>query len=66
MKKNIHYIVIPELPEEHQKPFINWITGQTMPLIEAEGENKTKCAYKADYEHWLEYYQKGQTAPIYD
>jgi hypothetical protein len=66
MEKNIDYVVIPELPQEHQQPFIEWLTGQTIPLIEGEGENSMKCAYKWDYDKWLSYWSNGRIAPVTD
>lgn len=54
MKKNKDYVVITELPEEEQTPFVRWLAGQTRPLIEAEKENKWNCAYAWDYKCWKE------------
>lgn len=64
--KNETYVVIPELPEEQQRPFSEWLIGQTLPVIDDEGENRYNCAYKWDYDKWLAYWQKGKNAPVYD
>lgn len=64
--KNINYIVISELPQEQQEPFNNWLFGQTRPLVEQEGENARNCAYKSDYNIWLNHWKKGQEAPMHD
>lgn len=51
-EKNVNYIVIEELPEDQQEPFSKWLYGQTVPIIESEGDHH--CAYKWDYDLWLE------------
>jgi hypothetical protein len=66
LRKYEHYVVVSELPVEHQKPFNDWLIGQTRPFVESEGENQYNCAYKWDYLKWLGYWIKGKTAPIYD
>lgn len=53
MRKNIDYIVIPELPQEEQEPFLKWVTGKTMPDIAEEGDNRYQCFFKRDYDRWL-------------
>lgn len=55
MRKNVDYIVISDLPIDQQRPFENWLKGQSMPMIESEGESRYKCAYKWDYDRWIEY-----------
>ena len=55
-------MVITELPKEQQLPFVNWLSGQTRPGIEGEGD----CAWKWDYERWLGYWKRGLKAPVSD
>ena len=59
------YIVIPSLPEEQQKPFEEWLLGQSIPIpfFEKEGENFNKCAYLHDYNYWYSYWIKGEKVP---
>jgi hypothetical protein len=64
--KGENYIVIPELPKEEQEPFNKWLSGQTCPLVEAEGENKFKCAYIGDYRQWKTAWAKGRVAKVWD
>lgn len=65
-EKGKTYVVIPELPENEQKPFSDWLTGQTLPIIDSEGENAYNCAWKWDYDKWKAYFEKGQIAPVTD
>jgi hypothetical protein len=51
--KNKHYVVINELPPEHQVDFENYLSGSTIPVISKEGENSFNCAYIWDYEKFL-------------
>ena len=51
--KNKHYVVINELPKEHQIDFENYLSGSTIPVIKKEGENSFNCAYIWDYEKFL-------------
>ena len=32
---------------------IDWLTGQTMPVIEEENDDKFSCYYAHDIEDWL-------------
>ena len=52
MKKNVDYVVIPELPTHQQKEFDAWLIGQGRPAVSEEGENKFKCAYLSNYLAW--------------
>ena len=60
------YVVIPELPKEQQKPLWKWLVGQTMPIVEEEGENARECCFKWDYDQWYEAWSRGRIAPVYD
>jgi hypothetical protein len=53
MIKNVDYVVLTELPKEHQEPFLACFGLGTVPVIEKEGENKHKCFYKEDYDWFL-------------
>ena len=66
MKKNVDYIVIPELPIQQQAPLCKWLSGQTVPIVEEEGENKDKCCYIWDYKQWFEHWEKNRIAPVID
>ena len=55
--KNKDYVVIPELPENIQKPFEDWLTGKTRPVIEVENENMFECAYYSDYKKFSKTFQ---------
>lgn len=66
MTKGEDYIVISELPEEQQEALKKWLIGQTMPVVEQEGENAHNCCYRRDYDHFLAYWQAGQIAPVND
>lgn len=65
-QKGVHYVVIPELPEEQQALFTKWLDGQTVPIVGEEGENKFKCAYKWDYDQWYASWSKGKTAIVWN
>ena len=68
MKKNKEggYVVIHELPKEQQEPFKLWLEGQTVPIVEDEGENKLWCAFKYDYDKFLRSWKVGLVAPSID
>ena len=53
--KNIHYVVIKELPSEIQEKFEAWLTGKTTPIVNQEGDNSFHCAYIWDYTEFLNY-----------
>lgn len=52
MKKNVDYVVIPELPTHQQKEFEAWMVNQGRPAVSVEGENMFKCAYLSNYLMW--------------
>jgi hypothetical protein len=51
--KNIHYVVVKELPEEIQSKFEIWLTGKQIPIVDKEGANAFNCAYYWDYQDFL-------------
>ena len=51
--KNLHYVVISELPEHLQSEFRNYLKGKTVPIVEKEKENSMDCAYHSDYVKFL-------------
>jgi hypothetical protein len=61
-----HYVVIPLLPIEQVEPFSKWLYGQTVPVIEAEGEYANQCAWLWDYKKWYEAWSMGRAAIILD
>jgi hypothetical protein len=62
----IYYVVITKLPIEQQAPFKEWLRYQTIPCVESEGDDKMNCAYKWDYDKWLDSWNKGENAIIED
>jgi hypothetical protein len=66
INKKEHYVVIPLLPIEQIEPFSKWLHGQTVPVIEEEGEYANKCAWLWDYKKWHEAWSTGQVAIILD
>lgn len=62
MRKKASHIVIDELPEEQRAPLRKWLIGQTMPVVPGKGD----CCFSWDYERFLKYWKKGQTAPVDD
>jgi hypothetical protein len=51
--KGVHYVVVSELPEDIQKPFEDWLKGQTRPMVEKEGDKMFDCAFHWDYTNFL-------------
>lgn len=51
--KNLHYVVISELPERLQADFRKYLQGKTVPMVEQEKENSMDCAYHSDYVKFL-------------
>ena len=51
------YVVVSKLPEEQREPFLKWIQGRTIPVIETEPKDAI-CAYKSDYNYWLSFIYK--------
>lgn len=45
------------------KSFLDWITGQTCPLVEEEGNNKFDCIYSWDVDRWMYYQIKHKITP---
>jgi hypothetical protein len=43
---------IRNLPTEEQKPFLEWLYGQTRPVIENVPANEQDAYYPEDYERW--------------
>ena len=67
--EGIYYVVVNELPEDQQKPFSDWLIGQTLPVIEEEERKYGKVtitAYSWDYEYWYDYWIKGEEALVTD
>ena len=56
------YIKISELPEIEQEHLIKWLYGQTVPLIDGEGN----LAYLMDYIRFRRAFYRGDVAVIYD
>jgi len=46
-----YFIFIDELPKEEQQPFVKWLFGQTVPIV--EGQENRKAAFRADYNRWV-------------
>jgi len=63
-ESSVPYVVIGNLPEEWQKPFSDWLCGQTVPVIESEGDSL--CAYYSDFERWAIYFINGLEAKVID
>lgn len=53
--KNVHYVVVNELPEDIQRPFENWLTGKKRPIVFQEGDNSGDCAYIWHYTEFINY-----------
>lgn len=51
--KNLHYVVISELPENLQQDFRKYLQGKTVPVVKQEKENSMDCAYHSDYVKFL-------------
>lgn len=63
---NLNYVIIEDLPEDQQKPFDEWLLGQTTPVIPEEELFRHKpvfCGYAHDYHLWYDYWIKGEEAP---
>lgn len=66
MEKGKDYIVISELPEEQQAALREWLVGQTLPVVPAEGDKANDCCYRRDYDRFFTYWKAGQVAPVFD
>lgn len=53
--KNVHYVVVKELPDEIQDKFEQWLSGKRRPIVFNEGNNFCECAYYSDYTEFLNY-----------
>ena len=51
--KNVHYVVVKELPMDLQYKFEEWLSGKRRPIIFNEGDNSLDCAYQFDYKEFL-------------
>ena len=47
--KNVHYVVVKELPDEIQDKFEKWLSGKRRPIVFNEKDNFCECAYYSDY-----------------
>ena len=45
-------IILAELPEDDQGPFMEWLFGQTIPAPRPDDPPGTIRAYRWDYERW--------------
>ena len=45
-------IILAELPENEQGPFMEWLFGQTIPAPRPGDPPGTVRAYRWDYERW--------------
>ena len=43
---------IKDLPQDEQKPFSEWLRGQTCPWIEGLSPQEQDAYYKHDYDRW--------------
>lgn len=43
---------IRDLPEEERGPFLRWLEGQTVPLIEGLPPEEQDAYYPHDYDQW--------------
>ena len=66
---NLSYILLNEIKKACQnnnlnyEEFLDWITGQTCPLVESEGDNKFYCIFPWDFDRWFYYKIKHNVTP---
>ena len=57
--KDLSYCLLPDIEilckNNHldYKTFLDWMFGQTMPIIPEEGVNQYNCVYPWDLERWV-------------
>lgn len=55
----ISYCILPDVEKMCKNnnldynSFLEWMYGQTMPVVESEGVNAFKCVYPWDLESWV-------------
>ena len=57
--RNLHYIVIDDVPKEHRIPFMKFCLGRFCPVVRKEKENAWSCYLISDYTEYLN--TKGKT-----
>ena len=51
--RNVHYIVIDDVPKEHRIPFMKFCLGRSCPVVRKEKENAWSCYLISDYAEYL-------------
>ena len=51
--RNVHYIVIDDIPKEHRIPFMKFCLGRFCPVVRKEKEKAWSCYKISDYAEYL-------------
>lgn len=51
--RNVHYIVIEDVPKEHRIPFMKFCLGRFCPVVRKEKNNAWSCYLLSDYTEYL-------------
>jgi hypothetical protein len=49
-----HYPRLRDIPEEYREPFKEWLSGQTVPILEGEAIEDQDAFYPWDFMTWIE------------
>jgi hypothetical protein len=51
--RNVHYIVIDDIPKEHRIPFMKFCLGRSCPVVRKEKDKAWSCYLISDYTEYL-------------